>query len=198
MNIRTKVITTIIAMVCSLSVSATGIIAIMLDFPIQVANTTSLSLGEVQGDLYGERYGANDQDLVLQHLYKNGVGVQEAEMNFFCQDVNFSSGSTKMEYIFKFILDGSAENGVLVSLTDGSLSNNVAYTATYLYGYGQQEPDWKDAPPMQVGLSHVVSQEQPYIWLKASLEINLDAIARIDTDATWSFSYSFTGISVED
>lgn len=200
MNIRTKVITTIIAMVCSLSVSAAGIVTIMLDFSTQVANTTRLTLGDVQGDLYGSRIGANNFDFDKEHylhLFKNGDGVQEAEMNLFCQDVSFSVGSTKIEYVFKFVLSSSADNGVLVKLEDGSLTNSVTYKQSYLYAYGQTEPNWATAENMQVGISHVVSEEQPYLWLKASLEMNKDVVQRIGSDATWSFSYTFTGITVE-
>jgi len=199
-NVRTKVITTIIAMVCSLSVSATGIIAILLDFPIQVANVNRLVLGDIQGDLYGSRVGANNINFDKEHylhLYKNGEGVQEAEMNLFCQDVSFSAGSSKIEYVFKFVLSSEAENGVLIKLTDGSLTNNVTYTASYLYGYGQTEPDWSTANSMQVGINHVVSDERPYMWLRATLEINKGTVSRIGTDATWSFSYTFTGITAE-
>ena len=200
MNIRTKVITTIIAMVCSLSVSVAGIVTIMLDFPTQVANSTRLTLGDVQGDLYGSRMGANNFNFDKEHylhLFKNGEGVQDTEMNLFCQNVSFSSGSTKIEYVFKFVLSSSADNGVLVKLENGSLSNSVTYTQQYLYGYGQTEPDWSVAQNMQVGVNHVVSREQPYIWLKASLELNKDVVSRIGTDATWSFGYTFTGITAE-
>ena len=196
MNIRTKVITTIIAMVCSLSVSATGIAAILVEFPIQVANSTSIAVGDVQGDLYGERYGANNQDLVLQHLFKNGVGVQQAEMDYFCQDVSFSDGSKQIEYVFKFILAESAENGVLIELTNAGLTNQAAYVANYSYAYGQKEPDWKNAEPIKAGATYVVENERPYIWLRATLSVREDQVARLDTSASWMFTFTFTGIAV--
>lgn len=199
MSIRTKVVSTIIAMVCSLSVSATGIVAILLQFPVQVANTTSIALGDVQGDLYGERYGAGDTDLVLQHLYKNGVGVDTDTMNYFCRDVSFSADSRKIEYIFKFVLSGSAENGVLVALTDATLSNSVNYTATYQYAYGQPEPDWSTAEICEYNKNMSVTQQTPYIWLKATLVVNQNVVQRVDLfdySATWGFAFTFTGVQV--
>ena len=194
MNIRTKVATTIIAMVCSLSVSASGIAAILLDFPIQVASTTALAVGEIQGDLYGERYGANDQDLIMQHLFKNGEGPQEIEMNTYCEDVTFSKGSSEIVYVMKFILSSDAENGTLISLSNGSLTNSVTYEDTYQIAYGQAEPDWANASEMEPQKTYVVSQENPYIWLRAELSINKDAVARIETSATWTFSFYFEGV----
>lgn len=186
-------------MVCSLSVSATGIVAILLQFPVQVANTTSIALGDVQGDLYGERYGAGDTDLVLQHLYKNGVGVDTDTMNYFCRDVSFSADSRKIEYIFKFVLSGSAENGVLVALTDATLSNPVNYTATYQYAYGQPEPDWSTAEMCEYNKNMSVTQQTPYIWLKATLTVNQNVVQRVDLfdySATWGFAFTFNGVQV--
>ena len=183
-------------MVCSLSVSATGIAAILLEFPIQVANTTSISVGDVQGDLYGERYGANNQDLVLQHLFKNGEGVQQAEMDYFCQDVSFSEGSKQIEYVFKFILAEGAENGVLIELTSADLTNKATYVANYSYGYGQKEPDWNTAEQVKAGATYVVENDNPYIWLRATLSVREDQVSRLDTSATWSFTFTFTGVAV--
>ena len=201
MNIRTKVITTIIAMVCSLSVSATGIAAIMLDFPIQVANGTRLTLSEVQGDLWGRRIGANNFDFDKEHLmplYKNGVGVQEAEMNLFCQNVSFSKGSKQIEYVFKFSLAESATNGVLVCLKEGTLSNNSIYEATYQYGYGKEEPDWNTAEHMEAGVLKAVEPTNPYIYLRAALKIVPGTISRMGSGAVWSFSYEFSGVAIEE
>lgn len=201
MNIRTKVITTIIAMVCSLSVSASGIAAIMLDFPIKVADSTSLVLGEVQGDLVGRRKGANnfdfDEDLTLV-LFKNGEGVKSAEMDLFCQQASFSTNSTEIEYVMKFSLSQSATNGVLVKMTNGSLTNKANYEDSYKYSFGKDEPDWSTAPNMTVGESLVVTQEQPYLYLRASLVMHRETITRLDGGATWSFSFDFTGIAVEN
>ena len=202
MNIRTKVISTIIAMVCSLSVSATGIAAIMLDFQIKVADSTRLTLGDVQGDLVGRRKGANnfdfDEGLTLV-LFKNGEGVKAAEMDLYCQDVSFSNGSNEIEYVLKFSLAQSATNGVLVTMTNGSLSNHVNYEDSYKYSYGKEEPtDWSTAPDMTVGqnlpLSNSKDGEQ-YLYLRATLVRKTGTVVRLEGDATWSFSYEFSGIS---
>lgn len=198
MNIRTKIITTIIAMACSLSVSATGIVAILMNFNIQVANTTSIELSDVQGDLYGERYGADNQDLVMQHLFKNGSGVQEAEMNYFCKDVSFSPGSKEITYIFKFILAENAETGVMVMLNMAGVSNSLCYTDQYKVAYGQAEPDWETADDIKVDAKYIVDNQNPYFWLKASLKVNEDAYSRMDTDGTWSFSFTFEGVKVNN
>lgn len=195
MNIRTKVITTIIAMVCSLSVSGTGIAAILIEFPIKVASTTSLIVGDVCGDLYGERYGANNNDLKLKQLFKNGAGVQTAEMTEFCQDVSFSTGSHEIRYEFKFILSGSAESGALIELTQAELTNSATYIASYKYAYGQTRPDWGKAQEIKADTAYSVSNEQPYIWLLATLKVNEDNIQRLDTSAVWSFTFSFSGIT---
>ena len=196
MNIRTKVITTIIAMVCSLSVSATGIAAIMMQFNIQVTNTTSIEMGDIKGDLYGERYGADNQDLVMQHLFKNGTGVQEAEMNYFCRDVNFSTDSNQIEYIFKFVLAENAGNGVLIQLTEADLTSPALFTDDYKIAYGKTEPDWNKQNNLVAGANYVVDNKNPYVWIRATLTINKDAYQRIGTEAVWTFSLSFTGIQV--
>ena len=196
MNIRVKVITTIIAMVCSLSVSATGIAVILLDVPISVENSKLIAISDVRGDLYGERYGANGQDLVLQHLFKNGSGVQESEMNYFCQDVSFSNGSKQIEYVFKFILAKDAESGVFVELTDGGLTNTAIYEAKYSYGYGKERPDWaKEGANLEPKTKYVVDNEHAIIWLRATLSLKPDRYERLDTSAVWSFSFTFTGIA---
>ena len=162
MNIRTKVITTIIAMVCSLSVSATGIAVIMMQFNLQVTNTTSIELGDIQGDLIGERYGADNQDLVMQPLFKNGVGIQEAEMNYFLRDVSFTQGSKQIKYLFKFILAEDADNGVLVNLTEAGITNSSLYTAEYKYAFTKREPeDWSKEKTMEVDTNYVVSDSRP-------------------------------------
>ena len=200
MNIRTKVISTIIAMVCSLSVSATGIAAIMLDFPIKVAESTRLTLGEVQGDLVGRRKGANnfdyDEELTLV-LFKNGEGVKKAEMDLYCQNASFSNDSTEIEYVMKFSLAQAATNGVLVKMTYGSLTNHVNYEDYYQYSFGKEEPDWSSAPEMVAGESLVVSHDQPYLYLRAAIVMKQGTVARLDGGAIWSFSYDFTGIAVE-
>lgn len=201
MNIRTKVIATIIAMICSLSVSATGIAAIMLEFPIQVANGTRLTIGEVQGDLWGRRKGANNFDFDEEHLmplFKNGDGVQEAEMNLFCQDVSFSSGSRQIEYVFMFILAENATNGALVCLKEGTLTNQVNYRASYQYGFGKDEPDWASAKHMEAGVNIPVESGNRILYLRAVLDIIEGTVARVNTGAVWSFTYEFTGIYVQD
>lgn len=185
-------------MVCSLSVSATGIIAIFMEFPVQVANTTSIVMGEVQGDLYGERFGADNQDLVMQHLFKSGSGEQQAEMNYFCRNVNFSSGSKQIEYVFKFILSEGAENGVLIKQTQSELTNNTAFTASYKVGYGKAEPKWETAEDLVFLKNYVVDGTNPYIWLRATLSVNEDAYLRISGEANWTFSFSFEGLQVEN
>ena len=183
-------------MVCSLSVSASGIAAILVQFPIQVSQTTTISVGDVQGDLWGERYGANNNDLVMQHLFKNGEGVQQAEMAYFCQDVSFSQESKQIEYLFKFVLAEDAKSGVLVELTNAGLTNPATYEATYLYAFGKEEPDWSTADAVKPETTYVVEEEEPYIWLRATLSVREDVVSRLDTSAVWSFTFTFTGISV--
>ena len=183
-------------MVCSLSVSATGITAILIQFPIQVSQTTTISVGDVQGDLWGERYGANDNDLVMQHLFKNGVGVQQAEMAYFCQDVSFSQESKQIEYIFKFVLANDAQNGVLIELTNAGLSNPATYIAKYSYAYGKEEPNWSTADDVKPETTYVVEEDDPYIWLRATLSVREDIVSRLDSAAVWSFTFTFTGIAV--
>lgn len=200
MNIKTKVITTIIAMVCSLSVSATGIVAILMEFPVQVANTTSIAVGEVQGDLYGRRKGGGDTDLSMLgfHLFKNGEGIQQSAMDYFCQDVSFSLGSKEIEYVFMFVLAEDATNGAMVELLEAGLSNNETYSASYKVGYGSTEPNWNTAEEIAIDKKYVVSEDSPRIWLNATLKIRPDQVARIDTSATWSFKFEFSGLAVNN
>ena len=188
-------------MICSLSVSATGIAAIMLEFPIQVANGTRLTIGEVQGDLWGRRKGANNFDFDEEHLmplFKNGDGVQEAEMNLFCQDVSFSNDSKQIEYVFMFILAEDATNGALVCLREGTLTNQVNYTASYQYGFGKNEPNWETAKHMEAGTPVVVEAENRVLYLRAVLDVVQGTVSRVNTGAVWSFTYEFTGLNVQE
>ena len=189
---------TIIAMVCSVSVSATGIVAILLDFPIAVANVATIEASSVQGDLYGERYGANNEELTRQHLFKNSQGVDTDAMDYFCRDVSFSTGSEKMEYVFKFILAEGATSATFVSLKNATITNELCYTQTYKVAYGQERPDWLAAENMQVGKTYVCDESRPYIWLYASLSINAGAYDRLVTTASWGFQFFFEGVESQE
>ena len=197
MNIRTKVITTIIAMVCSLSVSATGIVAVMMSFETQVANSTMLEIGNIQGNLYGQRIGAGNEDLDLWLLFKNGEGEQEANKERYCRDVNFSNGSNKMIYILKFALAENADSKVMVRMDQEGLTNHSLFTADYRVAFGQLEPeDWSAEETISVGDRYIVDDENPYIWLYASLSINENTTTRINSNGgKWLFSFSFTGLT---
>lgn len=185
-------------MVCSLSVSATGIAAILMDFDLQVANTTSLELGDVCGDLYGERRGADNQPLTM-HLFKNGAGLQKSEMDYFCRDVSFSTGSDEITYVFKFILAEGATSAVIVDLEMAELTNTALYDAEYNVAFGMAEPDWTKAEKIGLNQNYIVDDSNPFIWLRAKLSIKTEEIARIvDTSATWSFQFKFEGVAVNE
>ena len=194
MNLRTKVITTIIAMVCSLSVSATGIAAIIMEFPISVANSTIISMGEVQGDLYIMRRGTNAPNFNAC-VYENGVGIHEAELNYITQNVSFGTNSKEMTYTFYFCLSESAENGAKITLTDAVLTNTSTYTATYSYSYETEPKDWSTASAVTLNKPIMVDKTNDRVWLRAKLVVNNSAYSRIDTNAIWSFNFNFEGVA---
>lgn len=195
LDIRTKVITTIIAMICSVSVSAAGIAAVMLEFPISVSNTSVLAAADISGNLYGQRFGADDYDTPVMHLYKSGTGIDQEKMTEFTEDVNFSSESKQIDYIFKFILDSDAESGVIVKLTKGMVTDALGYENEYKIAYGKEEPNWSEAEDITVNRSYVIDSNNAYVWLKASLKTTNSVYQRLDGSATWTFVFSFEGIA---
>lgn len=195
MDIRTKIISTIIAMVCSISVSATGIAVILLDFPISVANTTSIQASDIQGDLFGWRTGAGANDLTQQHLYKNGFGVQTDTMNYYLRDVNFAMDSKTIEYKLGFIVAEGATSATFITLDSATITNESLYEMTYKISYSTTEPDWNTAENMVIGKTYVADSENRFVWLKATLKIKNNTYERLNTGATWSFAYTFSGAS---
>lgn len=181
-------------MVCSISVSASGIVAILTEFPISVSNKTTIAASMVEGSLLGERNGAGVMDLALW-LFESDTGVKETEMDLFCENVSFAQNSKQIEYVLKFALDKDATNGVFVTLENAGLTNEDCYEASYKFGYGKERPDWSEAEDIKPNYKYVVDAENPYIWLRATLSIKSDAYSRVITEANWSFLFNFDGVA---
>ena len=182
-------------MVCSISVSATGIVAVLLEFPISVANTSRIVVGSVEGDLYGTRTGDNSGGYT-GHIYKYGSGIDQTTLDYFCKDVSFNLGSNKIEYVFKFIQAADAEGATFITLTNTGMNNEVCYSTSYKVAHGVETPNWDQAENMTPNKVYIADTQNPYIWLKATISINSGAYQRLDTSATWTFTYNFEGAVV--
>lgn len=186
-------------MICSISVSATGILAILLDFPVNVSTSQIVAAGEVKGSLYGTRYGADNQNINPLLLYSSSVGLKQQDLDYFTENVSFSDHSQEIEYIFKFVLDQDATSGVIIKLTKAFLDNEQGYDHTYQFAYGMIEPeDWSTQEKIEINKSYVVDNTRPYLYLRASLKLDTSGYRRVDVQATWSFTFFFEGITTQN
>ncbi len=205
MGLQTKIVVTVLSIVACLSVMVTGIVAILLS-GVTFYNNETLVMANIQGNLYGYRFGAGDHDIYDLStgemkpylLYRNGEVANEAALKDILRNVTFGTPERFIEYIFVFELDRDVQNEVWINLEEASTTSEMYY-AKYQYCFKEKEPsleEWGNAK--EISGTMVVNQENRYLWLRACLGIQYhDYESRgLETHCKWTFTFSFMGAGV--
>ena len=198
MTLQTKFVLTVISMVLCICILVTGVYASSLGYDIGISNFVTIREASIQGELYGERYGAGSYDIFGSEkglLYSTANGINSENMTRFTQDVSFAPGSASMEYLFLFIRPTSATSDTWVYLEDVSLSENDFLNASYKYGYGATEPSWNRAEKIDKVMQ--VTSKTPYLWIRIQLTVRQNSsVPTVMQNVIWTFNLRFEGVAV--
>ena len=140
---------TLISVMSCIAVMAVGVYAATKNFSVQVNNRVSVEISQVDGELYGKRFGDvifgdksmgdegfeqlgttyDEMNATTDYLhlygYQDGLGRQEysSEMDKIETPVNFyatAKESLTINYVFKFEFENSSETNVIIALTNSS------------------------------------------------------------------------------
>ena len=203
MGLQTKIVVSIMSILGCLSVMATGVYAILYTNNFRLQNNSTLAVSDIEGELYGYRYGAGFFDITDKLLYKDGKVVNENDLKTYISNVSFGTTEHCMEYILHFVVDKDATAGTWIELTNHSLSENSQLTDRYQFCLKETEPtteEWEDAKDIDGTI--MADMNTRHVWLRACLKkmkkSEIEKIVQsgreLVTYAQWTFTFSFTGV----
>ncbi len=217
---KTKLIATIISMVCAISLLAVGVMASLTNFQVAIANQLNLKFDAVEGTLYATRLGdvagtdrttskvlsesttATDWLKVYDGTTTEGVqndaltSIQE-KVDFISNDaikakVNAGTTSIAITYYFYYTLPTNAVSNDVVLTAPAVADSNVAITYSYVKGTGATLPDFTSGTALTNGETVQVAGGE-HLFIKAEAKVDLSKSVKIE-NANWNFTLNF-GIS---
>ncbi len=217
---KTKLIATIISVVCAISLLAVGVMASLTNFQVAIANQLNLKFDTVEGTLYATRVGdvagidrttskvlsesttATDWLKVYDGTTTEGVqndaltSIQE-KVDFISNDaikakVNAGTTSIAITYYFYYTLPTNAVSNDVVLTAPAVADGNVAVTYSYVKGTGATLPDFTSGTVLTNGETVQVAGGE-HLFIKAEAKVDLSKSVKIE-NANWNFTLNF-GIS---
>ena len=214
---KTKLIATIISMVCALSLIAVGVMASLTNFQVAIANQLNLKFDAVEGTLYATRLGdvagtdrttskvlsesttATDWLKVYDGTTVEGVqndaltSIQE-KIDFISNDgikekVNAGTTSIAITYYFYYTLPTDAVSNDVVLTAPAVADGNVAVTYSYVKGTGATLPDFTSGTALTNGETVQVAGGE-HLFIKAEAKVDLSKSVKIE-NADWRFTLNF-------
>ncbi len=213
---KTKLIATIISMVCALSLIAVGVMASLTNFQVVIANQLNLEFNAVEGQLFATRVGdvaGTDRTTskVLSestnatswlNVYNGASGVNQTNLDSIQEKINFVSNDKIKEivnggrtyvaitYYFYYVLpEGSTSNNV--TLTAPAVADeNIIVSYSYTKSTVSTLPSFDSATSLTDGGSVTVDGGEG-VFIKAEARVNLTQSVNIDS-ADWKFTLNFS------
>ena len=214
---KTKLIATIISMVCALSLIAVGVMASLTNFQVAIANQLNLKFDAVGGTLYATRLGdvagtdrttskvlsesttATDWLKVYDGTTTEGVqndaltSIQE-KVDFISHDaikakVNAGSTSIAITYYFYYTLPADAVANSITLTAPTVADTNVAVTYSYVKATSSTLPDFTSGTALTNGETVQVAGGE-HLFIKAEAKVDLTKSVKIE-NADWSFTLNF-------
>ena len=212
---KTKLIATIISMVCALCLLAVGVFATLTNFRVAIANQLSVKFDAVEGQLFATRMGdvaGTDRTTskVLSEstnatswlgVYNGASGVNQANLDSIQEKINFVSNDKIKEivnggrtyvaitYYFYYVLpENSASN--TVTLTAPAVANtNIAITYSYVKATSSTLPDFTSGTALTNG-QRVQVDGGEHLFIKAEAKVDLSKSVKIEV-VDWNFTLNF-------
>ncbi len=214
---KTKLVATIISMVCALSLIAVGVMASLTNFQVAIANQLNLKFDAVEGTLYATRVGdvagtdrttskvlsesttATDWLKVYDGTTTEGVqndaltSIQE-KVDFISNDaikakVNAGTTSIAITYYFYYTLPADAVSNDVVLTAPAVADTNVAVTYSYVKATSSTLPDFTSGTALTNGETVQVAGGE-HLFIKAEARVDLTKSVKIE-NADWSFTLNF-------
>ena len=214
---KTKLIATIISMVCALSLIAVGVMASLTNFQVEIANQLNLKFDAVGGTLYATRVGdvagtdrttskvlsesttATDWLKVYDGTTTEGVqndaltSIQE-KVDFVSNDkikeiVNGGRTYVAITYYFYYVLPENAVANSITLTAPAVADTNVAVTYSYVKATSSTLPDFTSGTALTNGETVQVAGGE-HLFIKAEARVDLTKSVKIE-NADWSFTLNF-------
>ena len=214
---KTKLIATIISMVCALSLIAVGVMASLTNFQVAIANQLNLKFDAVEGTLYATRVGdvAGTDRTTSKVLSESTTatdwlkvydgttieGVQNDALTSIQEKVDFVSNDKIKEivnggrtyvaitYYFYYVLP---ENEVANSITltaPAVTDKNVVVSYSYTKASNATLPTFDSVTSLTDGGSVTVNGGE-HLFIKAEAKVDLSKSVKIET-ADWNYTLNF-------
>ncbi len=212
---KTKLIATIISMVCALCLLAVGVFATLTNFRVAIANQLSVKFDAVEGQLFATRMGdvaGTDRTTskVLSEstnatswlsVYNGASGVNQANLDSIQEKINFVSNDKIEEivnggrtyvaitYYFYYVLPENSTSNT-VTLTAPAVANtNIAITYSYVKATSSTLPDFTSGTALTNGERVQVAGGE-HLFIKAEAKVDLSKSVKIEA-VDWNFTLNF-------
>ena len=215
---KTKLIATIISMVCALSLIAVGVMASLTNFQVVIANQLNLEFNAVEGQLFATRVGdvaGTDRTTskVLSestnatswlNVYNGASGVNQTNLDSIQEKINFVSNDkikdivnggrtyVAVTYYFYYVLPENSTSNNVTLTAPAVADENIIVSYSYTKSTGSTLPSFDSATSLTDGGSVTVEGGEG-VFIKAEARVNLTQSVNIDS-ADWKFTLNF-GIS---
>ena len=214
---KTKLIATIISMVCALSLIAVGVMASLTNFQVAIANQLNLEFSAVEGTLYATRLGdvagtdrttskvlsesttATDWLKVYDGTTTEGVqndaltSIQE-KVDFVSNDkikeiVNGGRTYVAITYYFYYVLPENAVANSITLTAPAVTDENVVVSYSYTKATSAALPTFDSVTSLTDGGSVTVNGGE-HLYIKAEARVDLSKSVKIET-ADWNYTLNF-------
>ena len=214
---KTKLIATIISMVCALSLIAVGVMASLTNFQVAIANQLNLKFDAVEGTLYATRVGdvagtdrttskvlsesstATDWLKVYDGTTTDGVqndaltSIQE-KVDFVSNDkikeiVNGGRTYVAITYYFYYVLPESSTSNNVTLTAPAVTDKNVVVSYSYTKASNATLPTFGSVTSLTDGGSVTVNGGE-HLFIKAEAKVDLSKSVKIET-ADWNYTLNF-------
>ena len=214
---KTKLIATIISMVCALSLIAVGVMASLTNFQVAIANQLNLKFDAVEGTLYATRVGdvagtdrttskvlsesttATDWLKVYDGTTTEGVqndaltSIQE-KVDFVSNDkikeiVNGGRTYVAITYYFYYVLPANAVANSITLTAPAVTDKNVVVSYSYTKATNATLPTFDSVTSLTDGGSVTVNGGE-HLFIKAEAKVDLSKSVKIEA-ADWNYTLNF-------
>ena len=214
---KTKLIATIISMVCALSLIAVGVMASLTNFQVAIANQLNLEFSAVEGTLYATRLGdvagtdrttskvlsesttATDWLKVYDGTTTEGIendaltSIQE-KVDFVSNDkikeiVNGGRTYVAITYYFYYILPENAVANSITLTAPAVTDENVVVSYSYTKASSAALPSFDSVTSLTDGGSVTVNGGE-HLFIKAEAKVDLSKSVKIET-VDWNYTLNF-------
>ncbi len=201
-----KFTTTFIAVVAAVSLLAVGVVAVVNSFSAGFSNSISINIDKVEGTLYGSRVGGvlsgskvDAPSITNDVLYTTEGNTTDALEALEGEKVNFSPDHSKVQYIFKFVVDDNAGANTKIDLTYTAITT-TGVSATYAYCFNANDGMivWsgtgksKGVKEFSNGSHIVVGTTNKIVYVLCEIELDTSKDVSINKLA-WEYNLKFTG-----